>query len=60
MDTPKRSIVSEDVEDFEFTPRPEFEGPFIVFNEADERATIAKVGFDRFDLSSKNEFLRNR
>ena len=50
MDTLNRSIVSEDVEDFEFTPRPEFEGPFIVFNEADERATIAKVGFDSFDL----------
>ena len=33
-----RSIVSEDVEDFEFTPRPEFEGPFIVFNEPDEKA----------------------
>ena len=31
-----REIVSHDVEDFEFTPRPEFEGPFIVFNEADE------------------------
>ena len=37
-----RSIVSEDVEDFEFTPRPEFEGPFIVFNEPDEKATIMK------------------
>ena len=37
-----RSIVSEDVEDFEFTPRPEFEGPFIVFNESDEKATISK------------------
>ena len=60
MDTLKRSIVSEDVEDFEFTPRPEFEGPFIVFNEADERATIAKVGFDSFGLSSENKFLRNR
>lgn len=31
-----REIVSEDIEDFEYTPRPEFEGPIIVFNEADE------------------------
>lgn len=31
-----REIVSEDVEDFEFTPRPEFEGKFTVFNEPDE------------------------
>ena len=31
-----REIVSQDVEDFEFTPKPEFEGPFIVFNEEDE------------------------
>lgn len=37
-----RSIVSADVEDFEFTPRPEFEGPFIVFNEDDEEKTIKK------------------
>lgn len=37
-----RSIVSEDVEDFEFTPRPEFDGPFIVFNEADEKQTLIK------------------
>ena len=31
-----REIVSADVEDFEYTPRPEFEGPFIVYNEPDE------------------------
>ena len=37
-----RSIVSEDVEDFEFTPRPEFEGPFIVFNEKDEKGALMK------------------
>ena len=29
-------IVSQEVEDFEYTPRPEFEGPFIVFNMPDE------------------------
>jgi DNA polymerase epsilon subunit 1 len=37
-----RAIISADVEDFEFTPRPEFEGPFIVYNEEDELATIRK------------------
>ena len=31
-----RQIVSKDIEDFEYTPKPEFEGPFIVFNEANE------------------------
>lgn len=28
--------MSADVEDFEYTPRPEFEGPFTVYNELDE------------------------
>lgn len=28
--------MSEDIEDFEFTPKPEYEGPFTVFNEPDE------------------------
>ena len=31
-----REIVSEDIEDFEYTPKPEYEGPFVVFNEEDE------------------------
>lgn len=31
-----REIVSEDIGDFEFTPKPEYEGPFCVFNEPDE------------------------
>jgi len=31
-----REIVSEDIEDFEFTPKPEYDGPFTVFNEVDE------------------------
>ena len=31
-----REIVSEDIEDFEYTPKEGYEGPFIVFNEADE------------------------
>lgn len=31
-----REIVSENIEDFEFTPKPEYEGPFTVFNEDNE------------------------
>ena len=35
-----REIVSEDVEDFEYTPKPEFEGPFVIFNVVDEQALL--------------------
>lgn len=31
-----REIVSEDIEDFEYTPKPEYPGPFIIFNEDNE------------------------
>ncbi|XP_054248557.1 DNA polymerase epsilon catalytic subunit A [Indicator indicator] len=37
-----REIVSEDIEDFEFTPKPECEGPFCVFNEPDEAHLIQR------------------
>ncbi|TFY56137.1 hypothetical protein EVG20_g9045 [Dentipellis fragilis] len=37
-----REIVGEDIEDFEYTPKEGYEGPFIVFNEPDEAATIAR------------------
>ncbi|CAB4064926.1 POLE [Lepeophtheirus salmonis] len=37
-----REIISEDVEDFEYTPKPEYEGPFIVFNEPNEMSLIQK------------------
>ncbi|XP_067928568.1 DNA polymerase epsilon catalytic subunit A-like [Watersipora subatra] len=37
-----REIVSEDIEDFEYTPKPEYEGPFIIFNEPDESSLIRK------------------
>ncbi len=39
-----REIVSCDVDDFEYTPKPEFEGNFIVFNEPNE-ASLLKVRF---------------
>lgn len=31
-----REIVSADIEDFEYTPKAEYEGPFTIFNEPDE------------------------
>ncbi|XP_071842245.1 DNA polymerase epsilon catalytic subunit A-like isoform X3 [Apostichopus japonicus] len=37
-----REVVSEDVEDFEYTPKPEYEGPFIIFNEENELALLQK------------------
>ncbi|XP_075749504.1 DNA polymerase epsilon catalytic subunit 1 [Rhipicephalus microplus] len=37
-----REIVSADVEDFEYTPRPEFEGPFIIFNEPNELSLLQR------------------
>ncbi|KAI0057193.1 DUF1744-domain-containing protein [Artomyces pyxidatus] len=37
-----REIVSEDIDDFEYTPKEGYEGPFTIFNEADEAATITR------------------
>ncbi|XP_023014693.2 DNA polymerase epsilon catalytic subunit 1 [Leptinotarsa decemlineata] len=37
-----REIISADIEDFEFTPKPEFEGKFTIFNEPNERFLIQK------------------
>jgi DNA polymerase epsilon subunit 1 len=37
-----REIVSEDIADFEYTPKPEYEGVFMVFNEPDEKAVIER------------------
>ncbi|ORX90877.1 putative DNA polymerase epsilon catalytic subunit A [Basidiobolus meristosporus CBS 931.73] len=37
-----REIISEDIDDFEYTPKPEFEGPFIIFNEPNEEALIRR------------------
>lgn len=38
-----REIVSKDIDDFEYTPKPEFKGEFCIFNEQDEKALL-----DRF------------
>ncbi|KAF9073524.1 hypothetical protein BDP27DRAFT_1417011 [Rhodocollybia butyracea] len=37
-----REIVSEDIEDFEYTPKEGYEGPFIIFNEPNEASTIQR------------------
>ncbi|XP_024876270.1 DNA polymerase epsilon catalytic subunit A [Temnothorax curvispinosus] len=43
-----RELVSADIRDFEYTPKPEFEGPFTVFNEPNEKAVIVKF-FDHIN-----------
>ncbi|KAJ6115701.1 DNA polymerase epsilon catalytic subunit A [Penicillium sp. IBT 18751x] len=37
-----REIVSEDINDFEYTPKPEYNGPFIIFNEPNERGVLER------------------
>ena len=37
-----RAIVAEDIEDFEYSPKAEYPGPFHMFNEPSEAAMIAK------------------
>ncbi|KAI5863661.1 DUF1744-domain-containing protein [Durotheca rogersii] len=37
-----REIVSEDIADFEYTPKPEYPGPFMIFNEPNEKAVIER------------------
>ncbi|AEO59723.1 hypothetical protein MYCTH_2139989 [Thermothelomyces thermophilus ATCC 42464] len=37
-----REVVSEDIDDFEYTPKPEYPGPFMIFNEPDEKAVIER------------------
>lgn len=35
-----RQVVSQDIENFEYTPKPEYEGPFAVFNVANEKELL--------------------
>lgn len=37
-----REIVSEDIADFDYTPKPEYDGPFLVFNELNEKAVLER------------------
>ena len=37
-----REVISEDIEDFEYTPKPEYKGLFTIFNESDELALLER------------------
>lgn len=37
-----REIISEDIEDFEYTPKPEYPGMFTIFNERDEKHVLMR------------------
>jgi DNA polymerase epsilon subunit 1 len=37
-----REVVSEDIDDFEYTPKADFPGPFTVFNEPNEKALLKR------------------
>lgn len=37
-----REIISEDIEDFEYTPKPEYPGQFTIFNEPDEKHVLMR------------------
>lgn len=35
-----REVVGSDITDFEYTPKPEFDGPFTVINTPDEKSLL--------------------
>lgn len=37
-----REIISEDIDDFEYTPKPEYPGQFTIFNEPDEKHLLMR------------------
>jgi DNA polymerase epsilon subunit 1 len=37
-----REVVGEDIDNFEYTPKPGMEGPFRVFNERDEASALRR------------------
>ncbi|KAK3320306.1 hypothetical protein B0T19DRAFT_285529 [Cercophora scortea] len=37
-----REIISEDISDFEYTPKPEYPGHFMIFNEPDEKGVLER------------------
>ncbi|RPA85713.1 DUF1744-domain-containing protein [Ascobolus immersus RN42] len=45
-----REIVSQDIDDFEYTPKPEYPGHFMIFNEVDEKAVLERF-FDVIKIS---------
>ena len=40
-----REVIGADVEDFEYTPKPEYEGPFTIINEPDEVDIVIITSF---------------
>lgn len=46
-----REVVGRDIESFEYTPKPEFDGPFEVINAANEQELL-RVWFDHMRLVS--------
>ena len=48
-----REIVSEDIEDFEYTPKEGYEGPFMVFNEPDEVGRYFSLSVSRAHVLSR-------
>lgn len=55
-----REIVGADISDFEYTPKPEFEGPFTVFNEANEYGLLRKFFEHMREVSAVCCFLYTR
>eukprot|EP01117_Protostelium_nocturnum_P018117 TRINITY_DN7510_c0_g1_i3.p1 TRINITY_DN7510_c0_g1~~TRINITY_DN7510_c0_g1_i3.p1 ORF type:complete len:2083 (+),score=451.15 TRINITY_DN7510_c0_g1_i3:185-6433(+) len=51
-----REIVSEDIEDFEYTPRPEFEGRFTVTN-VDNEYNLLRSFFDHIQEAKPNVYV---
>lgn len=51
-----REVVSQDCEDFEYNPKPEYPGPFIVWNERDEKALLRKW-FDHMREAQPNVYV---
>ena len=37
-----REVISEDIDDFEYTPKDEYEGPFVIFNEPNEVSLLRR------------------
>lgn len=42
-----RSVVSQDIQDFEYTPKPSYPGPFTIFNEPNEERLLNRF-FDEY------------
>lgn len=51
-----REVVAEDIEDFEYTPKPEYEGVFSIFNEKDEKSLIERF-FEHIKDEAPNVFV---